>query len=163
MGPVSFAAEKKKSVSKDWLLGLTVGAYATLAVAFYFFGGGTWISSHSEEWDYYPSGQLGAFVLLIPGLLIGLLDFVQIHPETVFKHHGSDRMTAISVRLNAAAIIGFFAVIPLNSMNGAMVGYVQGFAALAVGLSFCLGIGAGLVHVLWIMTKSWKSPKGSPN
>lgn len=160
MNAVSFAAEKKRFISRDWLIGLTVGGYATLSVAGYFFGGGTWISSSFEAWDYPPPGQLEAFVLLIPGLVIGLLGFVQIHSEALFKHQGNDRIATISVWLNAAAILGFFALIPLNSMTGTVAGYLRSFALVVTGLSFCSGIVTGVANVLWMVARIMRKPGG---
>lgn len=161
MNVVSFAAKQKRSISRDWLLGLTVGGYATLSVAFYFFGSGSWISSYYEQGDY-PPGQLQGFVLLIPGLLIGLLDFAQIHSEVLFKRQGNERVTTISVWLNAVVILAFFALIPLNSMTGTVAGYLQRFAFIAAGLSFCSGIVTGVLHVVWILVarKTKNKPPG---
>jgi hypothetical protein len=44
MTGVSFLIENKRAVSKDWLLGLTVGGYTILVVALWCFGPGSWIS-----------------------------------------------------------------------------------------------------------------------
>jgi hypothetical protein len=58
MTPVDILAKNERSVSMNWLFGLTVGGYATLAVAFYCFGGGDWIFSYWEPGYYPPPGRL---------------------------------------------------------------------------------------------------------
>lgn len=161
MNAVSFITEKKQPVSSDWLLGLTVGGYTTLCVACYYFGAGAWISSYPEAGIDDPSpGQLQALLLLIPGLFIGLLDYIQIHSEAVFKRKGNERITTVSVWLNACAILGFFALIALNSMTGVLARFLQRFIFLGAALFFCAGIVIGVLHVLWIVvdTKMKRKP-----
>jgi hypothetical protein len=163
MNVVSVLIDNKRSVSKNWLLGLTVGAYSTLSIALYFFGGGRWVSSSFEPIDF-PPGELQAFGLMIPGLFVGLLDYAQIHSEVFFKRKANERLTAVSVWLNAAAILSFLALIPLNSMPWTAVIYLRIITLLSAAICFSLGNLIGVLHVLWMVTagKGGKGSQGLP-
>jgi hypothetical protein len=144
--------ENKRSVSKDWVLGFTVGGYATLSIALYFFGMGGWISSSFEPINYLPPGQLQVFELMIPALFVGLLDFAQIHSQVFLNHKANERITAVCVWLNAAAILSFLTLIPLNSMPWTAMTYLRKVTLLCAAISFSLGNLIGVFHVLWIVT-----------
>jgi len=72
MNVVAFLIENKRSMSKNWLLGLTVGGYATVSLSLYCFGGALISSSQ------VPARNAQALLILIPGFFVGLLDFAQI-------------------------------------------------------------------------------------
>jgi hypothetical protein len=147
MDAVSFLFESKCSMSKTWLLGLTVGGYATISVVFYCFGGALVSSSQ------VPAGNSQTLLFMIPGLFVGLLDFVQIHAEDYFKFKPREKITWLALWLNAIAIIGFCALLTLKSaLDG---GGLYSFLRLALGsvtaTSFLLGIVVSILNVLWIL------------
>jgi hypothetical protein len=157
MNVVPLRIENKRSVSKDWLLGLTVGGYTTLSIALYFFGGGSWIfsyfeASYYEATDFSAPGHLQVFELAILGLFIGLLDFAQIHSEVFFNRKAIERITAVSVWLNALAIVSFFALIPLNELPWEPVIFLRTVTLFVLAISFSLCNLIGVLHVLWMVT-----------
>ena len=163
MNVVPLTIENKRSVSKDWLLGLTVGGYTTLSIALYFFGGGSWISSNFEASyyegnDFSAPGHLQVFLFTILGLFIGLLDFAQIHSEVFFKRKAIAQITALSVWLNALAVVSFFALIPLKELPWEPVFFLHTVALFVLVTSFCLGNLIGVFHVLWMVTARWRTP-----
>lgn len=155
LNTVRLLTDNKRAVSSHWLVGLTVGSYAIVSVALFFFGGGSWIAPRWEAWvDPAPPGELQSFYLLIPGLLIGLLDFVQIHSEALFKQKGNERVARASLWLNAAAILFVFVSIPLHNVTATVACYALIITFLGATVSFGLGIGIGVLHVGWILVHS---------
>jgi hypothetical protein len=163
MNVVPLTIENKRSVSKDWLLGLTVGGYTTLSIALYFFGGGSWISSNFEASyyegnDFSAPGHLQVFLFTILGLFIGLLDFAQIHSDVFFKQKAIEPITSLSVWLNALAVLSFFALIPLKELAWKPAIFLHTVALFVLVASFCLGNLIGVFHVLWMVTARWRTP-----
>jgi len=161
MNAVPLLIENKRPVSKDWLLGLTVGGYTTLSIALYFFGGGSWLSSNFEASyyegnDFSAPGHLQVFLFTILGLFIGLLDFAQIHSEVFFKRKAIAQITALSVWLNALAVVSFFVLIPLKELPWEPAIFLHTVALFALVTSFCLGNLIGILHVLWMFTTGWR-------
>jgi|GEM_PF-2662801 len=139
--------ENARSVSKNWLLGLTVGGYATVSIALYCFGGAL-VSS-----GQFPSGKAQALLFLIPGLFVGLLDFVQIHSGDYFKYKPRERITWFALWLNATAIIGFCALFTLKGVldGGGFYSFVPLILGILTASSFLLGIVVSVSNVLWIL------------
>jgi len=133
-------------MSKNWLLGITVGGYATVSVALYCFGGALVASQ-------VPAGNAQALLFMIPGFFIGLLDFVQIHAEEYFKCKPRERITWFALWLNATAIIGFCAMFTLkNALEWrGFYSFVPMILAIVTAASFLVGIVVSLLNVFWIL------------
>jgi len=146
MNVVAFLIENKRSMSKNWLLGLTVGGYATVSLSLYCFGGALISSSQ------VPARNAQALLILIPGFFVGLLDFAQIHAVEYFKYQPRERITWFALWLNAIAIIGFYALLTLKGVFG---GGLYSFVPLVLGgvtaASFLVGIVVSMLNVLWIL------------
>ena len=148
MNAVSFLFENKRSSPKNWLLGLTVGGYATVSVALYCFGGAL-VSSN------FPTGNPQTLLFMIPGFFVGLLGFIQIHAEDYFKLKPRERITWFALWLNAIAIIGLCILLALK---GAFEGGGAYFIPLVLGgvtaASFLIGLVVSIVNTLWILIAS---------
>lgn len=136
--------ENEPFVSKDWLFGLTVGGYATVCVALYCFGG---LSSVQ-----FPSGKAQAFLFLIPGVVVGLLDLFQIHCEDYFKYKPREWMTWFALWLNATAIMSFCVLLPLRGvLDGEKVDLAIGATlGIVAAVSFLLGLVVSVSNLLWV-------------
>jgi hypothetical protein len=141
MDGVTFLIPNKRSLSKDWLLGLTVGGYITLAVVLFRFGGALFDRQ-------VPAGNVQMFLLMIPGFLLGMLDFVQIHAEDVFKYKPRERIPSCAVWLNVIPVLGFCALFILKDVLGGGGSFI---ISLVIAASFLLGIVVSLGNVLWIL------------
>lgn len=150
MNAVPFLVENKRSISKNWLLGLTVGGYGTVSLALYCFGGALVSSSQ------FPAGNPQALLFLIPGFFVGLLNFVQIHAEDYFKYKPRERITSVSLWLNAIAIIGFCALLTLKGVfdGGGLYSFVPVVLGSVAAASFLVGIVVSILNVLWILIAS---------
>jgi hypothetical protein len=148
MDAVSSLIEHKRASSKNLLLGLTIGGYATLSLAIFCFGGAL-LSSSSR----IPAGKTQAFLFMIPGFCVGLLDFVQINAEHYFKYNPHNRITFVALWLNLVPVLGLFAMLTSKALlDGAGFSYFV-FLSLAVvtAVSFLLGMLVSLANILWIL------------
>jgi hypothetical protein len=145
---VAFLIENKRSVSKNWLLGLTVGGYAAVSLSLYCFGGAL-ISSRQV-----PAGNARALLFLIPGFFVGLLDFAQIRAEEYFKYQPREGITWFALWLNAIAIIGFYAMLTLKGVfdGRGLYSFVPLVLGSVTAASFLVGIVVSILNVLWILT-----------
>jgi hypothetical protein len=147
MYAVPLLIENKRFISKNRLLGLTVGGYGTISLALYCFGGALVSSSQ------VPAGNAQALLFLIPGFFVGLLDFVQIYAEDYFKYKPRERITWVALWLNATTIIGLCSLLTLKGVLDG--GRFYSFVLLALGIvtvaSFLLGIVISVSNVLWIL------------
>lgn len=134
-------------MSKTWLLGLTVGGYATVSVALYCFGGALVSSSR------VPAGNPQTLLFTIPGLFVGLLDFVQIRAEDYFKYKPRERITWFALWLNAIAIIGFCALLTLKGVfdGEGLYPFLWLVLGSVTAASFLVGIVVSILNVLWIL------------
>jgi hypothetical protein len=151
MNVVSVFDESNRYLSRNRLLGLTVGGYATLSIWLFCFGGASTISlSQIRE------GNTQAFLLIIPGLLIGLLDFVQIHAEDYFSYKPGERITIFALQLNAIPVLGFCVILILKEVldGGVYSSFVLVSVAVVTLGAFFLGIAVSLINVLWILFAS---------
>ena len=151
MEATSILTESKNSISKNWLLGLTLGGYAILSLALFMFGGGQWIFPYNDlDPTGPPSGQFQAFWLLIPGVFVVSLGFLQVEAESLLGCKANERLTSLSVWLNAVPILGFFALIWLSSMHWVFASFVALATLFASTLAFCLGILMGAANLIWL-------------
>jgi uncharacterized membrane protein len=157
---MAFLRNNDRTGSKNWLVGFTVGCYAILSLSLFFFGNGSWLSTYFEPIDYAPPGRLASLVFLAVGLFIGLLDFVQIYSEYVFKYKANRRVTLVSVWLNAMAISSWFALIALNSLDWRAAATV---AYCGLVIAFPLGILISIFHILWILIARARSGRIANN
>jgi|SRR5882762_2508822 len=143
MSRVAFLIGNKHPFSKDWLLGLTVGGYATLSLVLFCFGGALF-SSQS------PAGNAQAFLFMIPGFFVGLLDFLQIHARDYFKYKPSERITSFAVWLNMIAVLSFCVMLTLKDVLDGAGSFILLSVMAVAAASFLLGIVVSLGNVLWI-------------
>jgi hypothetical protein len=148
MNAVPSLIEDKRSFSKNWVLGLTVGGYGTVSLALYCFGGAL-ISSSNRV----PAGNAQALLLLIPGFVVGLLDFTQIHAEDYFKYKPREGITWIALWLNATAIIGLCLLLTLKGLidGGSLYSFLVLGLDMLTAASFLFGIVISVSNVLWIL------------
>ena len=147
------------AVSKEWLLGLTVGAYVTAAALFTMFGRVLFVPNHLPTWrtpsrlDVEPSGLL----LLVPAAFVGLLSFLQIKQETLFEHKGDESVTWTALWLNTIGSVGLCLAIPTVSLlqefppQGLLNVIALGIRCL-VGLMFVavpIGAVASILNLVW--------------
>jgi hypothetical protein len=148
MNAVPFLIENKRSISQNWLLGLTVGGYGATSLALYCLGGAL-VSSRQV-----PAGNAQALLFLIPGFFVGLLDFAQIHAEDYFKYKPRERITWVALWLNATAIIGLCSLLTLKGVldgGGFDNSFVLPVLGIVTAASFLLGIVISVLNVLWIL------------
>jgi hypothetical protein len=147
MNAVSFLIENKRSISQNWLLGLTVGGYGAISLTLYWFGGALVSSSQ------VPAGNAQTLVFLIPGFFVGLLDFAQIHAEDYFKYKPRERITWVALWLNATAIIALCSLLTLKGVldGGGFYSFVRLVLGIVTAASFLLGIVISVSNVLWIL------------
>ncbi len=131
----------------DWLLGLTVGGYATISILLYCFGG------ELVSVGRLPAGNPQALLFLIPGFFVGLLSFLQIHSEDYFKYRRREGITRFALWLNAIASVGFCAILPLKSMldGGELYVYIAMTLWGVTAASFLVGTLVSLSNLLWIL------------
>jgi len=139
---VPFLIERKFIVSKNWLLGLTFGGYATLSFALYFIGGALLSASR------FPAGDAHALLFLVPGLFVSSLDFIQIRAEEYFKYKPREWITCVALSLNAIAAVGLCALLALTGVLREGFGLLL---LLVTAASFILGISISLFNVFWVL------------
>jgi hypothetical protein len=87
---------------------------------------------------------------MIPGLLIGLLDFVQINAADYFKYKARERITSFAVWLNVVPVLSFCVMLTLKDVLDGAGSFILLFIMAVAAASFLLGIVVSLGNVLWI-------------
>lgn len=147
MEAVPFLIENTRSFSKNHLLGVAVGGYVAISVAFFCFGGVLLSSSMPRP------GDPQAFLLLIPGFYIGFLDFIQIHAAEYFHYTPKERLTQLALWLNVIPIVGLLTMLLVRDLfsGGIYLGFVPVGILLLTATSFVVGFLLSLLNVFWIL------------
>jgi hypothetical protein len=112
---MTFVGAEHRTVSRELLLGLTLGAYATWAVLYASFGG---LMVTYWEAPFYPVtvAQPRALLILIPGLIVFGFGLLQVRLEKSIKSKAHERVTSAAVWLNTVGAIAFCLVGPLSEV-----------------------------------------------
>jgi hypothetical protein len=146
--------QKPPRVSDEILLGVTVGGYLILAVALYCFGQGLFPRGWSDDvGPFRPySEDPSALLLLVPGIFVGALCYLQVVAKMLFKHPPNQKTTRIALWLNALSSLGFCLIVALKRAPN--TGYVpaDGYFELAIAavtlVIFLLGILISIINIL---------------
>jgi hypothetical protein len=152
----------------SFYLGLTVAGYLTLSLAVYCFGQsfmGGWSCDVPQCWDPKYAHDPNAFLLLIPGLILGLLGLVQLRLDrrgSAAANHGILRR---SFQCSVFAIIGFCIVVGLGGGESSfpyidMIRLIIAIASLAL---FIAGVLLSLINITWNVVRASSLPKDRPS
>src|SRR5215813_7467860 len=146
MEAMPFLIVNTRFLSKNYLLGVSVGGYVAISVLLFCFGGAL-VSAEMPR-----PGDVQAFLFLIPGFFIGFLNFIQIHATEYFHYAPRDRLTRFALWLNVIPVLGFFTIPVLKDLFGVVyLGFVPLAVALLTATSFVVGILLSLMNVFWIL------------
>jgi hypothetical protein len=98
----------KTRVSDEWVVGATVGAYAVLTFVLYFWGTAFmhfWCGNSYESVFTKDGRAPGSLALLIPGALVGVMDWGQI--KVARQGALRERAMRAALWMNLVGILGF--------------------------------------------------------
>jgi hypothetical protein len=138
MNLVSLLPDEKRKAVNNWLLGVTMGSYCF---------GAAFVSFGQVHFGRDP------LLFVVPGLFVGLLDFVQIHSLRLVKRAPHERTTRFALWLNTIAIVGVCGLLVLRSaLQGRTLSSSANLALAApLATAFLLGIVVSVSNILWTL------------
>lgn len=142
-------SEKKRAVSRELLLGLTLGSYATPAILLLPFGAWWTPPFDTQAFKDFLAPQPSALVFLIPGFLMFGLGWLQVRLGKTAKSKLNDRLTSIALWLNAVGALAFCLAGPLMQLAGSLDIEVIFGAAIAATFTGLVCAPAGFILSLF--------------
>ncbi len=151
----------RSRISDEWVMGATVGGYLVLTFVLNFWGFAFihyWCGNSPSPLSTRSGGFSVYLVFLIPGTLVGVLDWAQSKLDQT--HTGLVNHLAVRVALwmNLFAIVGFLVGIVSNYGPDRDISFfaIAGFLAMAL---WPLGLVVSLGNLTWASIQWAKSPR----
>ena len=141
---------EKRNISDEWVVGATLGAYVFLTFVLHFWG-----SAFIHQWcgnSPYPyttkDGRFPAsLVFLVPGAIVGLLDWAQIKAAQNRTQLVSHRAVRTALWMNLFGILAFLIAVAGN-YGPESIGFFAFISMFGLAL-WLLGLAVSLGNLTW--------------
>lgn len=138
-------------ISDEWVMGATVGAYVVLTFVLHFWGS-AFIHYLCGNSPYPPTTRDGRFpsflVFLIPGVIVGVLNWVQIKLAQSRPGLLNYRAVRFALWMNLLGILGYLVAVASNYRSANDIGFLAIVALLLMAVW-----PLGLVVSLWNLVR----------